>query len=331
MFPMLHIPLLLLPTLTTGTLFMLLGQAAAVTNGTWAARSHADWTFTHTPASFTLQSPCFASTQDPPSSVSRTTWTVVFFSLVQKPPLMTSISWRASLNCSRVDESGLVCLLRCGRVTASGGNLTWELSSVAFARAAASSSSSSPPAVCSALDTGPYTYADPPRHIVFRASAGASRVNLSCSTVTQTVPIAVSDGWLVFIPLQITPTAASPLPKGIAVLAGRWSPNRTSLTASLFFAADANDVPVLMQSSMAGLPLIWSSSAAVVLSAAALPSLPAAECSSPQPSVWGGVHWQLNLTQGGGGELLGDCCRLSVSAAVLVAAANSRLLVVAGA
>lgn len=329
MHSVLHIPLLL-PTLTTGTLFILLGRAAAVTNGTWTARGSADWTFTHTPAAFTLQSPCFAATQVSPASVSAASWTVVFFSLVQKPPLSSSISWSASLNCSREDEAGLVCLLRCARVTASGSNLTWGLSRVAFARAAGSPSSSSP-ALCSPLDTGPYIYADPPRHIVLRASAGTSWVNLSCSTVTHTEPVAVSDGWLVFIPLQISPIVASPLPKGSAVLAGRWSPNHSSLTASLFFAADSNDVPVLMQANMAGLPLVWAPSAAAVLSPVALPSLPAATCSSPQPGVWGGVHWQLNLTQGGGGELLGDCCRLSVTAAVLIAAAESRLLVVAGA
>jgi hypothetical protein len=180
--------------------------------------------------------------------------------------------------------------------------------------------------VCSPLDTGSYSFADPQRYFVLTASAGVSAVNLSCSLVAQS-ELAVTDGTIAFIPLEVSTILRSPLPGGVALLLGHWQSDRAELLATLFFA-DALSRP-LIQQRMAGLPIIWAAGAVVTLSAAPLPPPLLSECSSPQKGLWGGVHWVLDLS-GTGGSLDGDCSSLNVTGAVVIAGADMQLLVVAG-
>jgi hypothetical protein len=146
--------------------------------------------------------------------------------------------------------------------------------------------------------------------------------------VVQSDLVAATDGSFLFLPVDVAPTAPSPLGSGSAVVVGRWLSSRSSFTASMFFASSHSDV--LVQPTMAGLPMIWAPAASVTLSAVPLPQPPAAACSSPMGGVWGSPHWLLNLTRGGGGSLTGDCSALSVTAAVLVGGAGAKLLVVSG-
>ncbi len=131
-----------------------------------------------------------------------------------------------------------------------------------------------------------------------------------------------------FLPVDVHPTVQSPLGSGSAVVVGKWQHNRSSLAATMFFAAAYSDV--LMQPKMADLPIIWAPAAVVTLFAVPLPQPSVSACSSPLGGVWGSAHWQLNLTLGGGGSLTGDCSILSVTAAVLVGGADPKLLVVSG-
>ena len=310
-----------------------LSFAAAVTQGTWFSSSHAGWNFTHDSSSFTLHSPCFRSSQTSPVPVvlSGDAWASISFSLAQQQPLLTSRSWAAcSLNCSQSAPRALACTLQAMRVTANGKNLSW-IARLSFASAAESSSHSPASAACSPLDTGAYAFADPQRYLVLTASAGNTMMNLSCSLVTQSESVAVTDGAFVFIAVDVEPAVPrSPLPDGSAFVVGEWRSDRSLLLATLFVATALSDAAALMQPQMAGLPFIWAPSAVVTLSRLPLPPPSLSACSSPQGGVWGGGHWILNLTQGGGGLLKGDCSSLSVTGAVFVGGASPKLLVVTG-
>ena len=307
--------------------FLPISLAAAVTQGTWLSSSHPGWNFTHTSTSFALYSPCFTAIQTSPVLLSGDAWASISFSLAQQPPLATGRSWAgSSLNCSQSAPQALACTLQCVRVAGNGKNLSWT-ARLSFASAAASGSQTSPSATCSPLDTGSFVFADPQRYLVFSASAGNTIMNLSCSLVTQSESVAVTDGTIAFIAVELVPTvASSPLPNGSAVVVGEWRSNRSSLLASLFVASGLDAAPP----QMAGLPFIWAPSAVVTLSGLSLPRPIVSTCASPQGGLWGGDHWILNLTRSGGGSLKGDCSTLSVTGAVLVGGASPKLLVVSG-
>jgi hypothetical protein len=320
-----HFPLLPLACAALLSSLLKAAAAAAALEGTWRSASHVDWSFAHSSSVFTLTSPCFTANQANPAVGSGSAWTVVSFTLLQLPPLAVGNSWSASLNCSQAEVGNLACSLTSARNIRAGINVTWSLR-LSFTRALPGSGVGSVPVTCSLLDTGTRAFVDPQRYISVAASSGIASVNLSCSRVTQSEP-AVTDGTLAFIPVEVAPIATSPLPSGNAVLLGEWRANRSQMIASLSFSAVASDA--LLQPRMAGLPVILSPSAVVTLSA--LPQkVPVESCASLHVGVWGGTHWILNVSSGGSGVITGDCSKLSVTAAVLVGAADPKLLVVAG-